>query len=99
VLPDIFLRNERQLCLLRSPRFGALLQCEVGALCVGKIVQTFRGGLARRGEEKGYFDFGGSSVLLVTDARHVKPDADLLSRTEEGVESLVRLGEALGSAI
>jgi len=99
VLPDIFLRNERQLCLYRSPTFGPLLQCEVGAFAVGKIVQTFHGHQVGRGQEKGYFDFGGSSVLLVTDARHLKPDEDLLRRTEEGIESLVRVGEALASAI
>lgn len=97
--PLTFLRNERQLCLFESKRFGSMILLEVGALCVGRIVQTYaEGARVERGQEKGYFAFGGSTVILFTQNLWVKPDADLLEKTAAGVETFVRLGEAIGTA-
>lgn len=98
-VPDVFCRNERQLCLFESRHFGSLLLIEVGALCVGKIVQTYDAGArVERGQEKGYFAFGGSTTIMLTPKLWVKPDADLIERTNEGAESLVRLGEPIAKA-
>ena len=71
-----------------------MLQVEVGALMVGKIhnhpVQRFS-----RLQEKGYFEFGGSTILLLVP-QSIAIDADILARTREGVETKVTLGETIG---
>lgn len=98
-IPDVFLRNERQLCLFESRNFGSVVLMEVGAICVGKIVQTYQGGQkVERGHEKGYFAFGGSTTVMLTKKFWVKPDEDILAKTREGVECLVRLGEPIARA-
>ena len=96
-VPALFLRNERQVTTLTGDRFGPLALVEVGAMCVGRIVQTYTPGQAIAcGDEKGYFAFGGSTTILVTAGSRVQPDEDLLERTAGGVESLVRVGEGVG---
>jgi phosphatidylserine decarboxylase len=95
---DIFATNERQVTILETQNFGTLAYIEVGALCVGKIVQTHSGSKSfGRGEEKGYFLFGGSTVIVLGEAGRWKPDADLLDQTQKGRETLVRLGDSVAS--
>ena len=59
---------------------------------MGKIVQTYFPGPVRRGVEKGYFRFGGSTVVMVVEAGKVTFDDDLVKSTEQGIETLVRMG-------
>jgi phosphatidylserine decarboxylase len=59
-------------------------------------VQTYRPGRVGRGDEKGYFRFGGSTVVLLARADRVAFDDDLLAATEQGVESRVRMGMPVG---
>lgn len=96
---EIFLTNERQVSILETEHFGKLAYIEVGALCVGKIVQTFSGSQFQRGQEKGYFLFGGSTVIVLGQPGRWKPDADVLAQTAQGRETLVRLGEKIASAL
>ncbi|MCC7441119.1 MAG: phosphatidylserine decarboxylase [Bdellovibrionales bacterium] len=96
---DILFTNERRVAVLESANFGLLACVEVGALCVGRIVQSHDESKPHaRGEEKGYFLFGGSTVVLMGEPGRWKPDADLLAQTEAGRETAVRLGEAVASA-
>ncbi|MFN7956463.1 MAG: phosphatidylserine decarboxylase [bacterium] len=100
VVPDLFLRNERQVAGFLSERFGRLVLVDVGAMCVGTIVQTYRPGVpVARGDEKGYFAFGGSTTIVLTERGRVAPDGDLLEHTAAGLETLVRVGEPVGRAI
>jgi phosphatidylserine decarboxylase len=84
--------NYRVLTRLESDRFGPLLIIEVGALTVGSIVQTFSRARVTRGQEKSYFRFGGSALLMLAQSNRITLDADLLRSTSEGVESRVRVG-------
>jgi phosphatidylserine decarboxylase len=96
--PDVFLLNERQLTVLDTDHFGRLLYLEVGAVCVGAIVQNYAAAEpVKRGQEKGYFEFGGSTVILLTPPS-VQPDPDLLERSRQGQESLVRVGERIAAS-
>jgi phosphatidylserine decarboxylase len=98
---DILFRNERRLNILETRNFGRLAFVEVGALSVGRIVQVHPlDAPFRRGEEKSVFRFGGSAIVVFGEAGAWRPAGDLLSHTQEGVETLVRLGEtiALGAA-
>lgn len=93
---DILITNERQHTLLETRNFGKLAYVEVGATCVGRIVQSHD--LNRpfeRGDEKGYFLFGGSTVVVLGEPGAWTPDADLLEQTRLGRETLVRLGEGI----
>ena len=90
--PDIFITNERHVTILDTVHFGKLAYIEVGALCVGKIVQTFAQKYFRRGEEKGYFLFGASTVIVVGQKGRWFPTHDILENTEKGLETLVKLG-------
>jgi phosphatidylserine decarboxylase len=94
--PRIFVRNQRQYELFDGP-FGRFVMMEIGAFGVGGIVQTHRSGSATKMEEKGYFRFGGSTVLLVFHRGSVEFDSDLVANTRNGLETLVRVGERIGA--
>lgn len=96
---DILMTNERHVSILKTKNFGLLAYVEVGATCVGKIVQTHPTDRPfRRGDEKGYFLFGGSTVIVLGEPGRWKPDADLLEQTYSGRECLVRLGERVATS-
>jgi phosphatidylserine decarboxylase len=100
---DIFATNERFVTILETANFGKIAYIEVGAMMVGLIKQTYnKNSLARpefkRGDEKGYFLFGASTVIVLGEPGRWSPDADLLSNTEKKTETLVRLGEAISSS-
>jgi phosphatidylserine decarboxylase len=95
----IYCRNRRDVTLFESERFGTLLMIEVGAMGVGRIVQTFEPNRSVScGAEKGYFQFGGSTVVLLWEERRISFDPDLIEASESGIETLVRLGERIGIA-
>jgi phosphatidylserine decarboxylase len=90
------LLNRRTVTWLDSRGFGRLAMVEVGALVVGTIVQSYRPGPVARGQEKGYFRFGGSTVLLLLQPGRLQLDSDLVQTSSEGYETLVRMGSRLG---
>lgn len=90
------LLNRRVVTRLESRGFGPVLLVEVGALVVGTIVQTHAPGPVARGQEKGTFRFGGSTVIALLEPGRVRWDEDLLASTREGVETLVRMGTRVG---
>ncbi len=95
--PDIHCTNLRQWCLIQSVHFGALIQVDVGAMLVGSIIQHQpEGGPCRRGQEKGLFQFGGSTVLLILAPGKVVIDQDIREYSQKGIETLVHYGEAIG---
>jgi phosphatidylserine decarboxylase len=96
---EIFFTNERQVSLLDTKNFGRIAYIEVGALCVGKIVQTHLRPDFDRGDEKGYFLFGGSTVILLGQPGVWKPSADILNQTASKMETLIRLGDAVGEKL
>ena len=98
VKEDVLCTNERSVSILQTDQFGLLAYVEVGALCVGKIVQSHPEKASfSRGDEKGYFMFGGSTVILLGQPGAWKPDADLLEKTKARRECLVRLGERIAT--
>jgi phosphatidylserine decarboxylase len=84
--------NYRVATRIDSDVFGPLIIIEVGALTVGSIVQTFTSARVTRGQEKSYFRFGGSALVLLALASRVAFDDDLIRSTGEGLESKVRVG-------
>ena len=96
--PDLFCHNQRELSMLSSPLFGTIAFLEVGAMCVGTIVQTCSPGPVSCGQEKGYFQFGGSTVLLCLEPGQVCFDQDLVDNSANGLETKLRCGSPLGRA-
>lgn len=93
--PDILITNERHVTILETKNFGKLAYIEVGAICVGKIVQAkplFKGQAFKRGEEKGYFLFGGSTVIVIGEKGKWTPTEDILDYTQKGIETYLHLG-------
>ena len=90
---EIFCENKREYVTISTDRFGDVIMAEVGATMVGSIVQTYRDDTAVKGEEKGYFEFGGSSVVLLFEEGKVHIDADLLINTQNNLETEVEMGE------
>ena len=96
-IPWIFAENRRMISEIESEQFGSLLYVEVGATCVGSIHQTYLPGAAvRKGEEKGYFSFGGSSLVILFEKKRIRFDEDLIVNSAKGVETYARMGESLG---
>lgn len=95
----VFVRNCREYTLMETEHFGSLCQIEVGALLVGKIANLHGAGPIRRGAEKGRFLYGGSTVILLLEKGKVRLDEELFRATENGSETPVRMGQALGRAI
>lgn len=93
----VYCMNKRTLCEIESDEFGKVLMMEVGALFVGSIVQTYRAGMhVQRGDEKGYFKFGGSTSILFFEKGAMEFDADLRDNSARGLETHVRMGERIG---
>ena len=92
--PDVYADNERQIVKCRAA-FGDFWLVDVGAFGVGTIVQTYSGDRHAKGDEKGYFKFGGSTVILVAAAGALAFDADLVANSAAGLETRVLCGERI----
>lgn len=94
----VYRRNTRQYNVLQTEHFGKIVQMEVGALLVGKIRNHCdeATNFDKLGE-KGYFEYGGSTVILLTQKDAVQIDADILEHSAKGIETKVRTGERIGA--
>lgn len=96
----IFTQNKRAITELETEKFGKVLFLEIGATSVGTISQTYLADkLYAKGEEKGYFSFGASSLILLFEPNHLTIDEDLLLATKEGHEIRCLMGQSMGHSI
>ncbi len=94
---NIFSQNKRMLTVLDTKNFGEILYIEVGASNVGTIIQTFFAETEyKKGDEKGYFSFGGSSVVLLFEKDKIRFDEDLIKNSENKIETKTTYGGSLG---
>ena len=94
---NVFGQNTREYALIKTAHMGHMVQMEVGALFVGRISNHKRSGIVKRGEEKGTFEFGGSTVVMLFEKNSVIVDPILFQNTAEDKESIVKMGEPIGS--
>ena len=93
----VYKENTRKYCIIKTKEFGTILMMEVGAMMVGRITNHEAvPGYVTRGEEKGYFEFGGSTVVLIFKKDTVKVDDDIINNSRENVETRVLLGQKIG---
>ncbi|MFT4176098.1 MAG: archaetidylserine decarboxylase [Luteolibacter sp.] len=90
--------NKRTITPLKTERFGTVLLLEIGATCVGTIAQTFiPGEPVKKGAEKGYFAFGGSSTITLFEPGRIQLEADLREYSSRNIELYARIGSKLGA--
>lgn len=94
---EIFCLNKREITVISNPLFGDVMMAEVGATMVGSIVQTYNGSVVNKGDEKGYFRFGGSTIVLLFEKNKIRIDEDLLINTSKGYETVIKTGERIGA--
>ena len=91
----VFHTNSREYTILHTENFGDVIQVEVGALNVGKIVNE-KIKKFKRGDEKGHFEFGGSTIILFVKDNKIILDEDILLNSTLGKETSVSCGEKIG---
>ena len=93
----VYRRNARARTLLHTEHFGDVVQMEVGAMLVGRICNHETGEAAcARLQEKGYFEYGGSTVILLLEHGKFEPAADIAKWSASGIESKVKTGDPVG---
>lgn len=98
--PKLFCENKREWSLFHSENFGKILHVEVGATCVGSIIQTYTpGAKVTKGAEKGYFKFGGSTTILFFQKDTISIDEEIIHQTSLGYETKVNMGEKIGKKV
>lgn len=97
VMP-IYKENTREYTLLKTLHFKTVLMMEVGAMLVGRITNYHGECQVKRGREKGRFEFGGSTIVLIFQKDSVCIDESLIRNTEDGYETIVKMGERIGEA-
>ena len=91
--------NRRVTTALETPSFGRGMLVEIGASCVGSIVQTFvPTARVEKGAEKGYFQFGGSAMITLFEPGRVELSRDLVEQSSTGTELYARMGDRMGVA-
>ncbi|MDO5125462.1 MAG: phosphatidylserine decarboxylase [Ruminococcus sp.] len=96
----VYLENSREYCMIRSEKFGDIIQMEVGALLVGKITNDVISKCkVSKGEEKGFFEFGGSTIVLLLEKDKVSVCEEFFENTRQGFETVVKQGDVLGESL
>lgn len=94
----VFKTNTREYAILETAHFGRMIDMEVGATMVGRIQNDVTQGAFKRGQEKGRFEFGGSTVILITEKGKCMPLEAMITDTEKGREHPVCMGEIVAKA-
>ncbi len=93
----VFCENKRERCLLATDDLGQLVIVPIGATMVGSIIETYTPGEeVAKGDEMGYFAFGGSTVVVLAAKGKLVVDQDILENTRNGLETFVQMGESIG---
>lgn len=96
-IPKLYCQNKREWSIFKSENFGDVIHVEVGATCVGTIIQTYTPNTrVSKGDEKGYFKFGGSTTILFFKKDTICIDDDILDQSALGFETKVLMGESIG---
>lgn len=93
----VFCENKREFTILNTIDKGEVILVPVGATMVGSIMQSYDADKTiEKGDEMGYFAFGGSTVAVLINSEKITIDADLLENTANKLETFVKMGESIG---
>lgn len=94
---NVYKRNSREFTILHTENFGDVVYIEVGAMLVGKIKNRhWNEHTFVKGEEKGMFEYGGSTIVLLFEKDYISVDSDILANSAHGYETVVKYGEKIG---
>ena len=93
---NIYAQNTREYTIMQTKNFGKVIQIEVGALFVGRVKNYMAEGSFQRGDEKGVFEFGGSTIVLLFQKDAVTIDDAICTNTQQDKETVVRMGYTIG---
>lgn len=94
----VFTTNVREVTILDLDAIGHAAFIEVGAFGVAAITQTHTSSTFRKGDEKGFFSFGGSTIIMIFQPGSIQFDHDLVELSSQGIETLVKAGEPIATA-
>ena len=94
---EIYKENTREFCMLKSKNFGNLLIMEVGAMLVGRITNYAAKKYVKRGEEKGRFEYGGSTIIVCLKKDAATIDENILLNSQNNIETIVKMGAKIGT--
>jgi phosphatidylserine decarboxylase len=92
----VYSRNTREYAVLQTKNFGKVIQMEVGALFVGRITNYNTEKTFKRGGEKGMFEFGGSTIIMLFQKNSITLDDSIYENTRENRETIVKMGYKIG---
>ncbi|EPS73610.1 phosphatidylserine decarboxylase [Genlisea aurea] len=96
---NVFTENKRTVCMISTKEFGKVAFVAIGATMVGSITFVKKeGDHVKKGDELGYFSFGGSTVICIFEKDKIEIDGDLLGNSARSLETLVCVGMRLGNA-
>jgi phosphatidylserine decarboxylase len=99
-LVPIFKENYRMITLIDSENFGKIAMVEIGAFTVGSIKQQYTpNATIKKGDRKGYFELGGSTIVLLFQKEVIKFDADLCDNSKNKISTYILQGDSIGIAI
>ena len=93
---EILCMNKRSYIEIYNKKVGDFIIAEVGATMVGSIIHTYNNNVVNKGEEMGYFKFGGSTIILLFQKGEIKIDNDLISNSNNRLETEIHMGEHIG---
>ncbi|OIQ20807.1 MAG: hypothetical protein BM556_02360 [Bacteriovorax sp. MedPE-SWde] len=93
---DVLNTNKRVVNILNCKNLGEVAYVEIGAFCVGTIIQKWKNSEFKRGEAKGHFLFGGSTVVMLVKNKNIEFNKYLSDYSSKGIESYFKLGSEVG---
>lgn len=93
---NFYKTNTREWTILHTNNFDEVVHIEIGAMAIGKIKNEHENYIFKKGEEKGYFEFGGSTIVLLVKKRIINIDEDILENSKNNIETYVKYGEKIG---
>lgn len=101
---SVYTENVRTITYINSDHFGQVAYVAIGAMMVGSIILTdSEGQRVKRGDEHGYFAFGGSTVILIfppkigDEGMKIVWDEDLVANSNSTLETVVKMGTRIGT--
>ena len=92
---NFFKTNSREYTILHTKHFGDVIQVEIGAMGVGRIKNDHSIQKFKKGDEKGYFEFGGSTIVVLVKKNVLTVDKDIMDNSKDNIETIVKYGEGI----
>jgi phosphatidylserine decarboxylase len=98
---DVFGDNVRDICYIDTgTKLGTVALVAVGAMMVASIIWSVTEGQeVKKFDDMGTFHFGGSTVIVLFKKGTVKLDQDLIESSERALETVLRVGDRIGTMI